>query len=195
MVFLAGLCDLKEIYHTIKYGICVCLYIHIHIHIHIYTYICNLTCIYNLTCDCLLPTAYYPPPPYRYVIPLRERWLPAVTLDLSDEGRVMVVANHTVPLNAITECGAFSESYVLACVACYALGCFPWCLFALLLREAVLEYASMRVVSPLLGAVAILRAVLGPAFVIKSGMSLRFLFEVHWANRETIGVSFQVYVY
>lgn len=51
MLFIATLCDFKEIWYTIK-----------------------------------------------YVIPIRDRWIPQVTLDLSDEGRSLIVGHFIVPI-------------------------------------------------------------------------------------------------
>jgi hypothetical protein len=144
MIFFAAYCDLKEIFHVLK-----------------------------------------------YVVPARDAWLPQVTLDLSDEVRSLIVANFIVPVSEIKEYGAFSENYILYCAAGYSLGVFPWCLFAMLLREAVLSYASMRVVTPLLGSIAVIRAVLGPAFVIKAYNAVSFLFDCTFATREEMGVKFQ----
>lgn len=127
----------------------------------------------------------------KHIIPSRDRWVPQVTLDLTDEVRSLIVGNFVVPLAEVKEYGAFAESYVLLCAGCYALGVFPWCLFALLLREAVLVYSTMRIVTPFLGSVTILRAVLGPSFALKIGMSLRFLFDMNFDSREMMGRAFQ----
>jgi hypothetical protein len=127
----------------------------------------------------------------KYVIPARDVWLPQVTLDLSDEVRALIVANSIVPVAQIHEYHAFSEYYILYCAVGYALGVFPWCLFAMLLRAAVLNYASMRIVTPMLGSIAIIRAVLGPAFVMKSFVALSFLFDFSFATREQMGVAMQ----
>jgi hypothetical protein len=127
----------------------------------------------------------------KYVIPCREKWLPQVTLDLSDEVRAMVVANYIVPLSEIKEYGAFSENYVLSCVCGYILGVFPWCLFSILLREAVLQYSSMRIVAPMLGCIMVMRAILGPSFALKISMCLSYLFDFNFKTREMMGVAFQ----
>lgn len=127
----------------------------------------------------------------KYVIPYRDVWLPQVTLDLSDEVRSLIVANYIVPIAEIKEYGAFTDSYILYCVGAFSLGVFPWCLFSILLREAVLRYSSMRVVTPLLGCIMVIRAVLGPGFVIKCGLALAFLFDCNFRTREAMGVAFQ----
>lgn len=127
----------------------------------------------------------------KYVIPFRDKWLPTVTLDLSDDVRSLVVANFVIPVAEIREYGAFTENYAIACMACYVGGVFPWCLFALLLREAVLQYSSMRIVTPLLGCIQVLRAVLGAGFILKIGVALSFLFDMNFKTRESMGVAFQ----
>lgn len=127
----------------------------------------------------------------KYVIPYRDVWLPQVTLDLSDDVRSLIVANYIVPIAEIKEYGAFSDNYILYCVAAYSLGVFPWCLFSILLREAVLGYSSMRVVTPLLGCIMVIRAVLGPGFMIKSFLAVAYLFDCNFKTREAMGVAFQ----
>ena len=64
-------------------------------------------------------------------------------------------------------------------------------MFALLLRSAFLKYSSMRIVTPALGLVVIMRAVLGPGFVLKIASSLSFFYALSFETRELIGVSFQ----
>lgn len=98
----------------------------------------------------------------------RDPWLPMITVDLSDEMRCLFIGNNIVPIDDITEFHSFPKSFIQWCIGgtvCeqvvvtpnyfmsspvkgYAIGMFPWCLFAMLLREAYLDFASMRVVTP-----------------------------------------------
>ena len=89
------------------------------------------------------------------------------------------------------ESSPFSERFVQYCAAGYGLGVFPWGVLALLLRSSFLRYPSMRIVTPALGLVVIMRAVLGPGFVLKIASSLSFFYAVSFQTRELIGVSFQ----
>jgi len=77
------------------------------------------------------------------------------------------------------------------CAAGYGMGVFPWCVFALLLRSSYLRYSSMRIVTPALGLIVIIRAVLGPGFALKIVSSLSFFYALSFQKRELIGVSFQ----
>jgi len=54
-----------------------------------------------------------------------------------------------------------------------------------------LEYSSMRIVTPALGLVVIIRAVLGPGFLLKCASSLSYFYAVSFQTREQIGISFQ----
>ncbi len=127
----------------------------------------------------------------KFIVPARDRWLPLVTIDLSEEVRCLFVGERTVPLGDIHEIHAFPESFMRYCLAAYTIGAFPWCLFSLLLREAYMEFTSMRVVTPMIGVIAILRAVLGPSFVVKCFFSLKFLMDGNYRVREHMGVAFQ----
>ena len=123
----------------------------------------------------------------KYNIPLRDKWLPTVTIDLSDDVKSMVVNQYAVPLENVREITAFNESFVHLLVAGFSIALFPWCLFALLMREVALDYSAMRFVTPLLGTVMIVRAVLGPSFLIKMAFALQHFFEYHFPVREAIG--------
>jgi len=127
----------------------------------------------------------------RNVVPAMEAWLPLVTVDLSDQVRCLFVGSHIVPLEDIEEHHPFTRAFAQACLAGHMAGVFPWCLFSLLLREAYLDFASMRVVIPVLGTVMVVRAVLGPGFLVKTAFALQYLFDIRFETREVIGQSFQ----
>ena len=127
----------------------------------------------------------------KYNIPLRKKWLPMITADLSDDVRSLIYNQHTVPLEEIDDITAFHESFVHWIIAGYGFGVFPWCLFSLLLREVALDYAAMRFVTPLLGVIMLIRAVLGPSIFIKFVFVMQFYFETKFQIREKIGSSMQ----
>lgn len=127
----------------------------------------------------------------KYVIPARDTWVPLVTVDFTDDVNALIVANHVVPIPDIQEINTFPEGFIKWCAAGYAVGIFPWALFSFLLREAFLEYSSMRFVTPLLGAIVIIRAVLGAGTLLKVAFSFAYLFDVNYESREKIGLSFQ----
>lgn len=144
IIFIAAYCDLKEIYHCLRYN-----------------------------------------------IPIRKKWLPTVTADLSDDVRSLIVDHHTVPLENVDDITAFHESFIYWIVAGYTIGVFPWCLFSLLLREVALDYSAMRFVTPILGIVMFARAVLGPSVFIKFVFVMQHYFETQFQVREKIGASLQ----
>lgn len=125
------------------------------------------------------------------IIPLRDKWLPTVTVDLSEEVKALFIDNVTVPLASISEFNSFPELFMRLCLAAYAAGAFPWCLFATFLRDQYLSFPTMRIISPFLGTMIILRAILGPSFLIKIVLSLKHLFEPSFKSREVIGRAFQ----
>jgi len=127
----------------------------------------------------------------RYIIPFRKEWIPLVTVDLSDEMRSLIIGHTLIPLSNIREACGFHENFVYFCAAGYSVGVFPWCLFAMLLREAFLDYASMRFITPFLGVIMVFRAVVGPAFIVKTVFALEFIFAYNFNTREKIGQALQ----
>ena len=97
-------------------------------------------------------------------------WIPLVTIDLSDEVKSLFIGSHIIPIEDIKEYHTYSQRFIQLCFSGttyihtntykhihiyihtyigYVVGVFPWCLFAMLLREAYLDYASMRIVTPM----------------------------------------------
>ena len=64
-------------------------------------------------------------------------------------------------------------------------------MFSLLLRQTVLDYASMRIVTPMLGSMIVLRAILGSGFLLKISVSLFYFYDFNFRTRELIGISLQ----
>lgn len=125
----------------------------------------------------------------KHHVPLRKRWLPTISVDLSDDVKALVVDHFVLPLAQIREVTAFAVSFAHALLAGLVVGCFPWCLFAQLLRNFALDYSAMRFVTPLLGTVMVVRAVLGPCFAIKSVWALQHWCACHFTVREAIGAA------
>jgi len=138
--FLGFLCDLKELYYTLK-----------------------------------------------NVVPIRDDWIPQITVDLSADVNSLFIGSYTVPLKNITEHNNFSIHFIRGCAFCYAIGAFPFCMFSLLLRNQFLPFSHMRIVSPVFGAIICFRAVLGPAFVLKFFFSLYYFFDFNVITRERVG--------
>eukprot|EP00981_Chlorochromonas_danica_P008478 scaffold2205_cov183-Ochromonas_danica.AAC.3 len=127
----------------------------------------------------------------RYCVPPFVNWQPLVTLDLSDDQRSLFVGDQRVPLNQIREVLAFPASLSYWLAAGVVAGGFPWCLFALVLRETELHYGSMRFVTPLLGCVMLLRAALGPMLWVKAVWGAHYFFATSFQMREAIGQAMQ----
>jgi hypothetical protein len=125
------------------------------------------------------------------VIPCTRAFFPLITVDLTEDGRSLYMGHHRIPLAQISEITAFPKSfsyYNLLGVVC---GVFPYNLFSLLIREAFLKYETMRFVTPFIGSICIIRAVLGPLFLIKAVYVLEYVFSYHFNIREAIGKAMQ----
>lgn len=124
-------------------------------------------------------------------VPTMNSFLPYITVDLSEDNRSLYIGNHRIPLAQIKEINAFPIEFIHLHLAGICAGVFPYCLFSLLLREAFLDYSAMRFVTPLLGGIMIVRATLGPLFVIKAAYALQYIFAYHFNTREQIGKAMQ----
>lgn len=121
------------------------------------------------------------------VIPIKDSFIPQVTVDLESDANSLYVGSYTIPLQNITEFNNFSIYFMAAIVWCYFWGGFPWCMFSLLIRNEYLPYEAMRVVSPCFGALICWRAILGPAFLIKFAFSMFYFFDFETKARELVG--------
>lgn len=142
--FLAFVCDLKEIYYTIK-----------------------------------------------NVIPCRDEWVPYITVDLQEDVSALFIGEHVISLKDVGEIVPFPPAFILLNALGYFIGCFPWCLFAIILRDQFLEFTSMRIVTPALALIALARVILGPSFAIKATFSFYYLFAFDTKTREKAGVACQ----
>jgi hypothetical protein len=125
------------------------------------------------------------------VIPYREKYIPLITLDSSEEVKALFVGNYTIPLESITEFHPFHKQFIIFCLIGYCIGVFPWCLLATILREEYLDYATMRIITPTLGSIMLIRSLLGSGFVVKGIFALSFLFDYRFEKREEIGKAIQ----
>ena len=125
------------------------------------------------------------------VVPCREEWVPLITVDLQEEISSLFVGAHTIELSQISEITAFPDSFAILCAAAYWVGTIPWCLLSVILRDQFLQFKAMRVVSPTLGAIMAIRAVLGPGFLIKIAFSFYYLFAIDPKQRERFGSALQ----
>lgn len=49
----------------------------------------------------------------------------------------------------------------------------------------------MRIVTPMLGSIIVLRAILGSGFALKISVALFYFYDINFRTRELIGISFQ----
>lgn len=123
----------------------------------------------------------------KHIVPIRDDWIPQITVDLSADVNSLFIGSYTIPLQNITEHNNFSSHFIRGCALCYAIGAFPFCMFSLVLRNQFLPYAYMRIVSPVFGTIICFRAVLGPAFLLKCFFSLYYFFDFNVITRERVG--------
>lgn len=84
----------------------------------------------------------------------------------------------------------FSRRFCQWLAAGYVLGVMPWCLIALILKYSYIPYSVARHVTVSLGAVVLMRAWLGPEWVIKAAYSVRWLLTMDILRRDDIGNAF-----
>ncbi len=125
------------------------------------------------------------------VIPCREDWVPLVTVDLQEEVSSLFIGPHVIELSQISEITAFPDSFAIANAVAYWVGCIPWCMLSVILRDQFLQFKAMRVVSPTLGAIMAVRAILGPGFLVKMTFSFYYLFALDPKTRERFGSALQ----
>ncbi len=125
------------------------------------------------------------------VAPCREEWVPLITVDLQEEVRALFIGPHTIELSQISEITAFPDSFSITVAVAYWVGCIPWCLLSVILRDQFLQFKAMRIVSPTLGAIMAVRAILGPGFLVKMAFSFYYLFALDPKTRERFGSALQ----
>jgi len=123
------------------------------------------------------------------VVPCRPEWVPYITIDLQEDISALFIGKYSISIKDINEINAFPPSFGFACAAAYIIGCFPFCLFSLVLRDQFLQYTAMRMCAPILGLIMLFRAILGPSFIIKIIFSLFYLFATDPKSRERVGVA------
>ncbi len=84
----------------------------------------------------------------------------------------------------------FSRRFCTWLAAGYVFGVMPWCLISLILKYSYMPYSVGRYVTASLGTVVVLRAWLGPEWVIKVAYSVRWLLTMDILRRDDIGNAF-----
>lgn len=125
------------------------------------------------------------------IVPVRDDYVPQITLDLSQEGSALYIGRWTVRLKDVTEVNTFPFTFAYMLTLGLIVGAFPWATLMIIMRELYLPIATTRILIPILAGVILIRVLLGPTFVIKAGFALFYLFNCNPKTRENIGVSFQ----
>lgn len=125
------------------------------------------------------------------IIPLVPAFVPMVTLDTTFDVNSMFVGNYQVRLEDITQAHTFSTYFTIGNLLGLFLGCFPWCLFSMIIRDYYLPFDIMRILAPSFGAICIIRSLLGPFFVHKIVFSALYILRVDYKTREEIGTAFK----
>jgi hypothetical protein len=123
----------------------------------------------------------------RHIVPCQDSFVPFVTADLSHEKKSLFVSHWELPLGNVRECVAYSKYYAWYLCVGLLLGVFPYALFMELLRNIALDYSAQRYVIPMFGTILVVRALLGPTFVLKAIHALKFVFSMSYLDREAIG--------
>lgn len=128
----------------------------------------------------------------KHVVPLYSAWIPFVTIDSSSEANALYVGPHTISLGEIYEAHAFNQSFAWGCLFAYFMGCFPWCLVLMIIRDQYLSFAVMRLMTPALGSILLARAILGPGIFVKVFFAIQYGIDFDIKSRESIGNSLQM---
>ena len=125
------------------------------------------------------------------VVPCTTSLVPLVTLDTTFDVNSLFIGNNRINLEDVKEANTFSSFFVVALLGGYVLGCMPWCLISMLVRDLYLPFDIMRMLTPILGSVIVARAILGPAIFIKLIFALSAVLDFSLKGREDLGLAFK----
>lgn len=125
------------------------------------------------------------------VVPCSTGLIPMVTLDTTFDVNSLFIGNSVVNLEDVKEANTFSTLFLIATTLGYIMGCLPWCLISMLVRDLYLPFDIMRMLTPSLGAIIVARAILGPAIVVKSCLALSAVLDFSLKGREDMGLAFK----
>lgn len=84
----------------------------------------------------------------------------------------------------------FSRRFCKWLAAGYVAGVMPWSLVALILKHSYIPYPVARYITPVMGSVLLVRAWMGPEWVVKSAYAMRWLLTCDMYRRDDIGNAF-----
>lgn len=125
------------------------------------------------------------------VVPCTDGLIPFVTLDTTFDVNSLFVGNNRISLEDIKEAHTFSTFFLIFMIAGYILGCLPWCLISMLVRDLYLPFDYMRMLTPTLGSIIVARSILGPALFIKGCLALSAVLDFSLKGREDMGLAFK----
>ena len=114
----------------------------------------------------------------RYVIPIRSKWVPLITVDKTEDVSSVFIGEYAVQLDDVVDSHPFSQLFAYLCAAAFAFASLPLALILLIVREQFLSFDIMRFLTPLLGLILVARVILGPSFLIKTAFCIHYLFNV-----------------
>ncbi|CAM9143952.1 unnamed protein product [Pylaiella littoralis] len=117
-------------------------------------------------------------------------WVPKVDVDLRPSASWLRIGTQHISLEDIKDTEMFSRTFCVWLAAGYVTGVMPWCLVALILKYSYIPYGVSRYVTVSLGAVVLVRAWLGPEWVIKVAYSVGWLLTMNILRRDDIGNAF-----
>ena len=130
----------------------------------------------------------------KYIIPIRMKWIPFITIDISDEINALFINNYKIKLENIKEINSFSIEFIYLCIIGIFLGNIPYNLLILLLRNNnYMNFTIQRIISPIFGTIIIIRALLGSNFYLKIIFFLNIIYNYNMNIRESIGIAIQSY--
>lgn len=81
----------------------------------------------------------------------------------------------------------FSKHFCVWLAAGYVAGVMPWCLVALITKYSYIPYDAARYATVTFGSTLLVRAWLGPDWVVKCAYSARWLVTMDMFRRDDIG--------
>jgi hypothetical protein len=125
------------------------------------------------------------------VVPCTDSLVPFVTLDTTFDVNSLFIGNNRISLEDVKEAHTFNTLFLVMTMMGYVLGCLPWCLISMLVRDLYLPFDIMRMLTPTLGSVIVARAILGPSIFLKASMALFAVLDFSLKGREDLGLAFK----
>ncbi|KAG5187103.1 hypothetical protein JKP88DRAFT_260321 [Tribonema minus] len=123
----------------------------------------------------------------REVVCLLPLWVPLIDVDLRPSAGWLQIGDRQIKLKHIKDQQLFGARYCRLIAAAHVAGAWPWCLASLVLKYNYLSYEIQRYTTPVLGAIILIRAWLGPTWVLQAAFALRWLVTTNMYDRDEVG--------